>query len=186
MNKKGFTLIELLVTIAIIAILSGIAITLLGGARSGANDAAVKQQLNNLKTEMNLAIGELGSYSRCGGIGGTTWTGISGTGCQRPEALFDNDGLVGGIDVTKMKALLLSAQTSAGGLATSIRVKVNDTDGVGAGITGTEWAVAAKLPSDSSGNSWWCVDSANVSKFYTAPSSPTPIFSDDTNRAYCL
>ncbi len=49
-NRRGFTLVELLVTIAIIGILSTVAMSSLGTAREKAFDAKVKAQLSNIRS----------------------------------------------------------------------------------------------------------------------------------------
>jgi len=52
--KKGFTLIELLVVIAIIGILSGIVIASLNTARNKGADAAIRGNLNGIRTQAEL------------------------------------------------------------------------------------------------------------------------------------
>ncbi len=54
MNKKGFTLIELLVVIAIIGILSSIVLASLNSARDKGSNAAVKQNLNGIRSQAEI------------------------------------------------------------------------------------------------------------------------------------
>lgn len=53
-NKKGFTLIELLVVIAIIGILSSIVLASLNSARDKGSNAAVKQNLNGVRSQAEI------------------------------------------------------------------------------------------------------------------------------------
>ncbi|HNP75381.1 MAG TPA: type II secretion system protein [bacterium] len=54
MNRKGFTLIELLIVIAIIGILSSLAIVSLSSARDKAKDAQIKSDLSQFRTYMTI------------------------------------------------------------------------------------------------------------------------------------
>ena len=55
MNKnKGFTLIELLVVIAIIGILSSVVLASLNQARNKGNDAAIKNNLANIRPQAEM------------------------------------------------------------------------------------------------------------------------------------
>jgi prepilin-type N-terminal cleavage/methylation domain-containing protein len=55
MNKnKGFTLIELLVVIAIIGILSSVVLASLNGARNKGANAAIKNNLSNIRAQAEL------------------------------------------------------------------------------------------------------------------------------------
>ncbi|HNW09424.1 MAG TPA: type II secretion system protein [bacterium] len=54
MNRKGFTLIELLIVIAIIGILSSLAIVSLSSARNKAKDAQIKSDLSQFRTYMTI------------------------------------------------------------------------------------------------------------------------------------
>ena len=64
--KKGFTLIELLVVIAIIGILSSVVLASLNTARGKGADAAVKEDLNNMRAQAEL------QYDNAGG----TYAGV--------------------------------------------------------------------------------------------------------------
>jgi prepilin-type N-terminal cleavage/methylation domain-containing protein len=176
-NNKGFTLIELLVVVAIIGILSTIALAFLSGARDRGKDAAIKQQLNSLKTEIELNYGLAGVYggSACGGstsIGGRCDLGT----CVASGALFNSSAN------PKIAQLMSGVLQAAGGGASSF-CKVN---------TGmTEWAVAVVLPSTvdsvSGSASTWCVDSTNRSTEIPAQSgSFVPPFTNGSGSARCI
>jgi prepilin-type N-terminal cleavage/methylation domain-containing protein len=61
-RTSGFTLIELLVVIAIIAILAGILLPALSGAKKSANVAKCRMEINNLASAINQYQGTYGRY----------------------------------------------------------------------------------------------------------------------------
>lgn len=61
-NNKGFTLIELLVVISIIAILVGVSIFGLGGARESARDARRKSDLELIRSGLELYKADCNRY----------------------------------------------------------------------------------------------------------------------------
>jgi len=62
MNKKGFTLIELLVVVAIIGLLSTLAVVALGQAREKARDSKRLADLKQLQTALELYYTDNGAY----------------------------------------------------------------------------------------------------------------------------
>jgi prepilin-type N-terminal cleavage/methylation domain-containing protein len=62
-KQKGFTLIELLVVISIISLLSSVVLSSLRTARMRAKDTAIKTQLNQMATLINLHFNDAGSFT---------------------------------------------------------------------------------------------------------------------------
>lgn len=91
MNKKGFTLIELLIVVAIIGLLSTLAVVALGSARVKARDSKRLADLKQLQTALELYYTDNNSYPPGSGIAlGTTQyaclnsTGFTTVGCTSP------------------------------------------------------------------------------------------------------
>jgi prepilin-type N-terminal cleavage/methylation domain-containing protein len=59
--KKGFTLIELLVVIAIIGILSAVVLASLNSARAKGQDAAIRSNINGIRSQAELFYDDNGS-----------------------------------------------------------------------------------------------------------------------------
>ena len=73
-NKKGFTLVELLVVIAIIGILAAIVTLSVSSARAKARDARRKQDLDSIRTAVEIYNNDHSTYKIAG-------TGSAGTSC---------------------------------------------------------------------------------------------------------
>jgi prepilin-type N-terminal cleavage/methylation domain-containing protein len=62
-SKKGFTLIELLVVIAIIGILAGIVLVSIRDVTPRAKDAAIKSDLQQIRTQAEIIYSDNASYN---------------------------------------------------------------------------------------------------------------------------
>ena len=69
--KRGFTLIELLVVIFIIAILIGLSVFGLQGARSSSRDAVRKADLEQIRSGIEIYKSDCGDYPDSLSFGGT-------------------------------------------------------------------------------------------------------------------
>lgn len=150
MNKRGFTLIELLVVIAIIGILAGIVLASLSTARSGANDAKIKSQLNSIR---NAGAEQ---YYLSAGNYGTQGTNNATAGSNCGTAVGAANSTLYSNTTYNMSSLVDSIVTASGGAA-------NVDCGVSASPA-TAWSVAAKM----TGTTYWCVDSTGVSRDKTS------------------
>lgn len=61
-NKKGFTLVELLVVVAIIGLLSTLAVVALGSARQKARDAKRVSDIKQIQTALELYFSDQNTY----------------------------------------------------------------------------------------------------------------------------
>ncbi len=91
MNKKGFTLIELLIVVAIIGLLSTLAVVSLGSARVKARDSKRLADLKQLQTALELYYTDQNAYPPAPAVALGTGaasclnaTGFGNTGCSSP------------------------------------------------------------------------------------------------------
>lgn len=145
-RSRGFTLIELLVVIAIIGILSAVVLASLNTARSKGNDAAIKSNLDTIRTQGGIFYDTNNSYGTTTGATGTT-------GCTAANTMFLYDNNI----ANAIKA----ADAAAGGTAGTLTYIVCN---MGAAASGAPWAVYLKTTNNTSGNNGWCVDSTGQSK----------------------
>ena len=139
MNKnKGFTLIELLVVIAIIGILSSVVLASLNSARNKGADAAIKNNLANIRAQAEM------HYDSNGNSYATLCT-TSGT----PVA-----------------AMLESARSAAGASSVvTVNTTAGTSGTVICHSQAASWAASSPLKTNSANS--WCVDSTGASKQIT-------------------
>jgi prepilin-type N-terminal cleavage/methylation domain-containing protein len=61
-KQKGFTLIELLVVISIVSLLSSVILASLKSARNKASDSAIKEQMSEIRNQIELYHSTHGNY----------------------------------------------------------------------------------------------------------------------------
>lgn len=133
MNKKGFTLIELLVVVAIIGLLSTLAVVALGNARVKARDAKRLSDLKQIQTALELYYTDNSSYPSGSSVelGTTNYVclnnaGWAATGCTNPYMSSVPD------DPTAGRAYTYTGTTSSYSVAATLEDTMN---GLTTGIT---------------------------------------------------
>ncbi|MBU6214581.1 type II secretion system GspH family protein [Patescibacteria group bacterium] len=152
-RSKGFTLIELLVVIAIIGILSAVVLASLNSARQKGNDAAVKSNLDTIRSQAAIYIDQKGNGVYYSETGTTPATSVgTAAACAVAQTLFT--------DTTVAQAIASADKASGGaGGATPTNVRCGNDGGGAARIT--QWAIQVPL---SAANTYWCVDSSGQGK----------------------
>lgn len=84
--NKSFTLIEVLVAVAIVGVLSGLALVSLGGAKTSARDGRRKADLEEVRTALEMRRSDCGSYPSGPLVSGQAIVGD--TGCKPPSVIY--------------------------------------------------------------------------------------------------
>jgi prepilin-type N-terminal cleavage/methylation domain-containing protein len=145
LNQGGFTLIELLVVIAIIGILASVVFATVNKARAKADDAVVKTNLSNVRTQASLWYEDFGG-------GSYNTTGVATSSCVAADTIFTDTKItefMAQINEKKDPTAVLSCFT---------------TD------IGDKWAMSI---STMKGGGSWCVDSIGASMVGAANNTAT-------------
>lgn len=110
MNKRGFTLIELLVVISILGVLAALIVNNLNDSRARARDARKKQNLQQLKTALQMYYNDYQTYPANDG------TGIQGCGATGTTTCTDSfsAGSEPSIYMTQLPEFTSYTQTDSG------------------------------------------------------------------------
>ncbi len=156
---SGFTLIELLVVITIIGILASIVVVNLNSARGKGQDAAIKEQMAQLRAQAALYYDDKFGYTAGNGS-----SAISGTTCagNTSGANIDNSNVFNTLDFQRS----LIALRNNSGVSPTCYLAAGTTD-----APSQSWALTVKLRAPKNvGTGMWCVDSGgNSIEVTTAP-----------------
>ncbi|MND92790.1 Fimbrial protein precursor [compost metagenome] len=135
-GQKGFTLVELMIVVAIIGILSAVAIPKYADYSSRARATAAKAELVSIKTAVNLCIVETGAVKGCD----QNTNGI-------PETFTATRNITGGYSVKNGVIKATSGATNDGGTALTIELTPNLTAGAG----NMEWTESGTICNETRG-----------------------------------
>jgi prepilin-type N-terminal cleavage/methylation domain-containing protein len=145
--RRGFTLIELLVVIAIIGILSSVVLASLNTARNKGNDAAIKSNLAEARSQAEIFYD----------ANGNKYQGTPGTADDVCSAIASATGGIKGINPSVAAAAAGSGSTvNVGGAADATHAACN--------ASNAAWAAQAPLKT----TGFYCVDSTGVATTTTA------------------
>lgn len=88
---SGFTIVELLIVIVVIAILATISIMAYTGVQNRTHDSAVKSDLRNFATVIEMYHAEHGEYPVGGGNDDASVTGLSGITFKPTKTAYQRD-----------------------------------------------------------------------------------------------
>ena len=152
--NKGFTLIELLVVIAIIGILASVVLASLNSARTKGNDASIKSNLANTRSQAAMYYEtNNGNYS-VPGQAVSLPKGLN-TNCSAVNTVFDPAAK------NSINPMIKEAQETYGGSSSTAALC-----SIGAATTtaGSQTWVAYVPLKDTTNGTGFCVDSTGVSK----------------------
>ncbi len=148
MKNKGFTLIELLVVIAIIGILSAIVLASLDTARSKAQDAAARADLDDARAQAENFYDS----------NGQSYLHVCTTAANNVKP--------GILD-------MLQGAASAEGGAVNAENAAETSGNVACEDTATQWVAETALKNTVNGQSYWCVDNTGTSTAASAIAATT-------------
>lgn len=93
MNKKGFTLIELLIVIAIIGLLSTLAVVALGNARTKSRDTKRLNDIKQIQNALEIYFNDRSAYPNSGVV--DLLLGSSSTDCLDITGFTDKESCSG-------------------------------------------------------------------------------------------
>ena len=160
-SRQGFTLIELLVVIGIIGILSSIVLASLQTSRKKALDAAVIQEMNSVRSAVEL-YASIHNDKYADGTANPPLNGFSNdVSCDLASPLTPTNGWYG--NDPSVAKILSSLKSRTSYISCALNYGY------------TQWAAVSKLPSgptSGAGQIWRCVDWKGTSKQYTQPTPP--------------